>query len=329
MTADPSNQDPRPGPLPFMKSFEDAQAISEKAQDPFFLDAFMIQAWLGTVVLDAATEYAQKKQPRERQMQTGQAWRRFLELFGHAKDDEFHHVLQNLLRFAQYDNAQAEILGRALLPLSLESGTPGALLATDPAASAQPPEKAAPLMRQSVQRWCDWIDAVVHWQTHFRYHLLPASFDPDADKRELAALGLMQRGFSALSDSSKARWQWHHREAAERLKDSPKRPTLGRIMAAPLRDDAGPAAVDQVAISLWPLLKRHNWTYRDLMAVARKVLPPPHRYPLEREQDLAAYCRNVLGMRKPPGLPGRSSPDGSPPGSEVALKLCRPPSGSS
>jgi len=128
-----------------------------------------------------------------------------------------------------------------------------------------------------------------------------------------------------LNDFSKAWWEWHHSEAAERFKDSPKWPTLGKIMAAPLREDNRPAGVDEIVICLWPLVKRHNWTYRDLMTVVRKVLPTPHRYPLEREQDLAAYCPNVLGLRKPPGQPGKSSRDGCPPGSEVALKLCRPP----
>ena len=33
-------------------------------------------------------------------------------------------------------------------------------------------------------------------------------------------------------------------------------------------------------------------------------------YPLAREQDLSAYCQNVLGLRKPPGPSGRSTPGG-------------------
>ena len=57
------------------------------------------------------------------------------------------------------------------------------------------------------------------------------------------------------------------------------------------------------------------------MAVASQALNRPRRYPLEREQDLAAYCSNVLGLRKQKAPPGKSSRDGKPPGYEVALRL--------
>jgi hypothetical protein len=76
-----------------------------------------------------------------------------------------------------------------------------------------------------------------------------------------------------------------------------------------------------VIISIWPLVKLNNWTYRDLLAVTRIILAAPHGYPLEREQELATYCQNVLGLRKS-GLKGRSNPEGKPRGWEVALKLC-------
>ncbi|MCX6902245.1 MAG: hypothetical protein NTW03_01940, partial [Verrucomicrobia bacterium] len=61
----------------------------------------------------------------------------------------------------------------------------------------------------------------------------------------------------------------------------------------------------------------------------RSVLPAPRRYPLKRVQGLAAYCQNVLGLRKPLGPPGRSTPGGCPPGCDIACKLCPPPAGSS
>jgi len=34
-------------------------------------------------------------------MQTGVAWRGFLQVFGHAKDPEFPQVLERLYRFAE------------------------------------------------------------------------------------------------------------------------------------------------------------------------------------------------------------------------------------
>ena len=64
------------------------------------------------------------------------------------------------------------------------------------------------------------------------------------------------------------------------------------------------AEIDTLVISLWPLVMRYNWTYRDLLNVLRSLNPQPpatnpfHRYPCDREQDLAAYCITALGLRK-------------------------------
>src|ERR1017187_9229963 len=108
------------GPLPFMKSPEDAQALCDKEEDLFYLDAFLIEAWLGHVSLEVHAEYAENKQAKGRALQTGQAWSGFLELFGHAKDNEFHYVMQSMYRFCEYDDVQAETLCRAMIPLSFE-----------------------------------------------------------------------------------------------------------------------------------------------------------------------------------------------------------------
>ena len=312
-----------------MKSIEDADALCEKEQDNFYIDAFLIEVWLGHIALEAAAEYANKKNAKDRTLQTGQAWRGFLQLFGHAKDDEFHYVMQSVCRFCEYDDIQAEILCRAIAPLSFERACFKDLIAAEKVDRDTPMAKRVALMKQSMKRWCDWVDAIFHFNTHFHHHVLPESFDPDPEKRELAALGIMQRNFAKLKPFAHMWWEWHHREAAERFKDSPKWQTIGKLAVAPLRN--APADVDEILIMLWPLVKRHNWTYRDLMAVGRQILAPPYHYPLEREQDLAAYCSNVLGLRKEDGPPGKSSHDGRPPGHEVALRLCRrkPPASSS
>src|ERR1039458_2823024 len=108
------------GPLPFMKSMEDAVTLCEKEQDNFYVTAFLIEAWLGEVVLEAATEYAEKKNAKDRTMQARQAWRSFLKIFGHAQDEEFPHVWQSLFRFAEYEDVQARMLLRTIVPLSVE-----------------------------------------------------------------------------------------------------------------------------------------------------------------------------------------------------------------
>jgi len=311
-----------------MKSLEDAVALCAKSQDNFYVTAFMIEVWLGQVVLEAAAEYAGKKAAKDRAMQTGQAWRGFLNVFGHAKGAEFHHILQCLYRFAEYDDVQARILLRSITPLSYEHDCSGDYVGPKSMAVLKRPADAVKLARRSVKRWCDWIDAMFHYQTHAGWHLQPVIFDPDPEKLELAVLGLNQRNFAGLNDFSKTWWQWHHGEAAERFRESPKWPTLGKAMASESERIWNYPDLDAVIISLWPLLKLHNWTYRDLLALVRKILPAPRRYPLESEPVLATYCQNVLGLRKS-GPQGRSSPDGKPRGWEVALKLCPPDAKSS
>ena len=310
--------------LPFMKTIADAQAVCERERDPFYLDAFMIGAWLGSLVLELATEYAEKKCARNRKMQTGQAWRGFLQVFGQVQDADFHHVLDSLYRFAEYGDVQARTLSRAIIPLSLEHECFSDYIGPKTMEMANRPAEALKMARRSVERWCDWIDAVEHFQTHAGWHLQPVKFDPDPQKRELAALGINQRNYANLDDLSKTWWQWHHGEAAERFKNSPKWAALGRAMAAENKKMWNYPELDLAVITCWPLLKKFNWTYRDLLGVVKRILSPPHRYPLESEPELATYCLNVLGLRKA-GIKGHSSPDGKPRGWEVALKLCRPP----
>jgi hypothetical protein len=309
------------GPLPFMKSVADAVALCKKEEDNFYVTAFMFEVWLGKIVMEGAAEYAEKKNAKDRTMQTGQAWRGFLNEFGHAKDNEFHHILQSLYRFAEYDDVQAHILLRSITPLSYEHEGYGDYIGPKTLKVLKRPAEAVRMARRSIERWCDWIDALIHYQTHAGWHLQPARFDPDPEKRELAALGINQRNFAGMNDFSKTWWQWHHGEAAESFKKSPKWSTLGEAMASEKERIWNYPDLDAGIISLWPLLKLHNWTYRDLLAVVRMFLPAPHRYPLESEPELATYCQNVLGLRKS-GSQGRSSPDGKPRGWEVALRLC-------
>lgn len=316
-----SNRPTQRGPLPFMKTVADAVALCEKEKDPFYVTAFMIEAWVGHVVLAAAAEYAEKKGARERRMQTGAAWRLFLENFGHAQDEEFGHVFSSLLRFTDHDDVQAELLRQAIVPLSVEHECFSDHVGPKTMELARHPALAVPLMRRTVERWCEWLDALIHWNTHELAHLSPVQFDADAEKRELAALGVNQRAYAYLSDFSRMWWHWHHGAAAERFKDSPKWQTVGKAMAAQETRHWNYPQLDATLISLWPLVKRHLWTYGDLLNVVVEVAPDLRRYPCEREADLATYCNNVLGLRK--SARGKTAKNGRPKGHEVALRLCQ------
>ncbi len=76
--------------------------------------------------------------------------------------------------------------------------------------------------------------------------------------------------------------------------------------------------VDTPVISLWPLVKAYNWTYRDLLNVIRPGLKRGDAYP--GEQEFAPYCANVLGLRKK--VKGVSAKNGRPKGSEIARDWC-------
>jgi hypothetical protein len=309
------------GPLPFMKTMEDATAISEKEGDNFYVTAFLIEAWLADVTLDVVAEYADNKQGKDRAIQAGGAWKVFLRFFGHAQDAELPHLMVSLCRFSEYDDVQSELLLQAIYPLSLEHQSFGDFVGPKTNAAGMSRAEGVALLRRSFERWCDWIDSVVHFQTHAHWHLSPASFDPDPEKRELATLGVNQRCFPHLSEFGQKWWQWHHGEAAERFKNSPKWQSLGKAMASMAESQWAYPELDELIICFWPLLKRHNWTYRDLLNVVREVVPRPDSYPCEREQDLASYCTNVLGLRK--SGQGKTAKNGRPTGYDVAVLLCK------
>jgi hypothetical protein len=311
------------GPLPFMKSIAEAKELCQEKQDPFYLTAVMIEAWLGDVVLRAAAEYAEKKNAKERTMQRRQAALGFQEVFGHADDEDFPHVWECLLRFAEYDDVQAQMLHRALIPLSYEHDSYGDYVGLKTMELAKSRAEVVRLMRRSVERWCDWLDSLVHFKIHASWHLAPVMFDPDSEKRELAVLGVNQRNFAQLGDFGKKWWEWHHGEASVRFQDSPKWQTLGRAMAEDKERIWNHPDVDSAIIRIWPLLKRNNWTYREMRSVVQMVLPKRRRYPLESDQDFSAYCANVLGLSKS-GKKGRSKRGAQPRGWEVAVKLCQP-----
>ncbi len=303
--------------LPLWKSAEECIASCEAKQDYFYFTAFMIQAWLGEVTLRTVAEYSEKKSATKRRLQQGIAKQLFIDTFGHATDEEFPHVFESLARFGQFYDPQSKQLRKGYWAMSIESPVAGWPKMTPPASQREIAEGIT-FMRAVMDRLCEWLEAVVHAAMHRFSHLEPLAFDADPDKRELAILGVQQRHFPAMQDHVKAWWEWHHAEAAERFKESAKWTMLGKAMVSEQTRHQSYPGLDELVIWLWPLVRRHRWTYRDLMNVIQAVAPVPVAYPCEREQDLAAYCANVLGLRK--GWKGKTS-RGLPPGFEVARAL--------
>jgi hypothetical protein len=236
------------------------------------------------------------------------------------------HVCLGLCRFAGSIDPLAPVLSGAGRALFLEHDSTGEFLGPKNPDLSNDTAQAILLARQSIERWCAWTDASVHLLTHSCWHSSPACFDPDPDKRDLACLGTIQRQFARQPESIKMLWQHVYSEAAERFKDSPKWPTLGQAMSSQSDMPWTYRQLDTFIISLWPLLKRHNWTYRDLLNVTRDLdgRQRPASYPCDREQDFATYCANVLGLRKTKATKGRTTKNGRPPGYDVATRLMNP-----
>jgi hypothetical protein len=301
-----------------MKSFEEAVAVAEQRKDPFYVMAFIFQYWLGCLAIQASTEYAEKKEPKDRALQSGQAWQGYQELF--PRSEGFQYKLNCMFRFARAGKSPANLMRAAMGAIAAEHRCTGDYFGPKTVQDANQEEAANELARRTIVRLCDWLDARVHLRTHRKWYHVPACFDPDPEMRWLAMLGYTQRHLAKLDGAGMTQWMVDFSRAAAAYKDSHKWTMVGKAMSAePDRAWLYPG-VDTLVIAFWPLVKAHNWTYRDLLHVIRPALKRPEAYPCQREQDFATYCVNVLGLRKKGK--GVSAKDGYPAGYDVALALC-------
>jgi hypothetical protein len=281
-------------PLPSLTSLDEAIAVCDAQRDDFFLDAFLIQGWIRHLGTQAAAEYAGKPKASQRALQMSQAQCAFLRVFGHSADRDLHLLLQSLYRYTEYRDPTAELLGCALTALALEHEVSGDLTGTRAVDQDARPLQAIALIRGSIERWCDWLDAVVHLGTHAEWSLSPESVRARSRQWDLEPASALRRASTAAPRPGPAAravgGNWTFQE------------------------------VDEAIISLWPLVKRHGWTYGDLLGVLRDVLRRPEVHPCRCEQSLANYCTQVLGLRQT--LPQKRSRSERPAGYELAIRLC-------
>jgi hypothetical protein len=262
-----------------MTSLDEALVLSEQEQDEFYTDAFLIQTWLAECVRQTEKEYTAKRKNGQRVLQLGLCQCAFLRVFGPAGHSNFYQIQHNLYRFTEFNHPMSNILFRAIIPLALEHELAGDFTGERAVNPDGRPREALALMRTSFDRWCDWLDAVIHLQTHARWHLSREEMGgPAAADRVLARFGY--------------RPLWPFQE------------------------------VDEAVICLWPLAKRHNWSYGDLLSVLRDVLRRPEVHVCRSEQVFANYCSQALGLRRTGQ--GNTVHGSRPQGYELALRLCPP-----
>src|SRR6266513_2526144 len=111
--------------LPLYKSLAEAIAMSKKRQDTFYVDTLYIQRWLARANKEAIVEYAEKKDARDRSLQTGSAWRLFKESFGQLSDPQFVSIFKSMARLTTYDDPVSRCLAEARYALQIEHDCTG------------------------------------------------------------------------------------------------------------------------------------------------------------------------------------------------------------
>src|SRR5437867_9269797 len=111
--------------LPLFKSMGEAVALSKKEQDTFYIDTLYIQRWLTRANKEAVAEYAEKKDPRDRSLQTGSAWRLFRQTFGQLSDPQFVCIFKSMARLTTYDDPVSRCLAEARFALQIEHDCTG------------------------------------------------------------------------------------------------------------------------------------------------------------------------------------------------------------
>jgi hypothetical protein len=291
-------------------------------EDSFSFDALMIHAWLSQLLDEGIETYVTRRTTKFFGMQTGQAQRGFLRVFGHLADADFHRLVQSMYRFTTCDDPLAVILFRALDALSSEHESHGDYVALRAPDGAERPREAARWMRESLDRWFEWVDAYVHVQTHSQWHLAPECFDADPRKREAAIQALKRRRIEQFFSSRQRDWQISVAETTRFYRELPLWQVLPQTqISEPQRPWPHPE-LDEAIMSLWPLVKRHHWTFGDLLTVLKDLVDEPDAYPSQGERNLATYCLHTLRLRKT--VQGRTSRRERPSGYVVALKLVPP-----
>jgi hypothetical protein len=305
----------------FLQSFRDV-ALGRVEQDDFYLDSLLIHAWLNQLLVQGVADYAEKKHPKNWGMQTGQAQRASLQIFGHIKDHDLHRLLQSFYRFTEFDDPLAAILFRALVPLSIEHESQYEFIRSRIADFGERPREFMLSMQETLDRWCDWVDAVIHLQIHAHWHISPECFQADTKKRQLAPSAGIQRCLAPISDSSTPTAGFFLSRGSIHGKQPPKWPALARAIASPPQRSWAFPEADEAIISLWPLVNRHHWTYTDLLRVLRDLVNGADAYPCQSERNLATYCHHTLRLRK--NGQGKTTREDRPAGYLIALRLCPP-----
>lgn len=310
--------------FPAFKSWEECRAYAKAKQDPFYLVAFSMEAWVDDVTGSALEYYAENKSGR-RQLQTGTSWQSWQNIFGGFPAERWPLILSSLSRFSRCDTPESELLAQILHCVALEDqhGEPVSLaarMAREPVDAIRPEEMLSK-MRCVFQRMSEWLEAIAHWQAHMMASLAPKALQPTSEQRELFQVGLIQRNYAGLNQHGKDWWQFRHQSLAEQFQGSKDLGLIGKAQSNEKWGEPKRPQIDELTIHWWPLLMRYHWTDRDMRLLIQDVVAVPDQYPLLEDKEFADYRQKVLGLKKNKAKQDKSSLNGKPTGWKVAMAM--------
>ena len=290
--------------FPLFKSMDEAVAYCEKTGDNYYLTAFMLEMWAGDLITKAVEKYAERK-PNKRDMQSGEAFNHeiFRDLFTSCEDPkELAHFLQSLCRFALEEDSYAEVLRESFALFGTENEVNAVARPQDRPTIAE--------LRRYIARYCDWYESRIHSMVHTLYYYAPGSVSsPDEESRHLFALGVSQSGLPDLRPYDQEFWQWNHETALSKLTDPRKWKFIGQGFANEKARSHSHPEIDDAIITLWPLVRRFNWTYHELLNVLEAIAPRYRgRYPCDAVESIQKHCTLTVGLKK--GTGDRRGPAG-------------------
>jgi len=280
-----------------MDSYEHALSLAQERNDHFLPRAFQIRQWLADCVLETCAAYANKKRRPDEPMQAGGVWSALLDVFDLGRDDQLQLASQTLFRFLNYAHPLSDLLVRTRAPLHIEHDVTGDYTGPRTLHLANDPTTAVPLLRRSLERWCDWIDAVNHLEVHRAVCIGDAGFEVTKDD-EFAAFGY---NLCKLPN------------AAPLGPSEPGNVHVSQSKTWPEEE------VDTLLIALQPVAKRYAWSSAELLAALRKLVRNPAALPFRYASDLAQYRTAELAL--PPLAPENAPPDALAVGLNLALAL--------
>ena len=145
----------------------------QSGDDGFHLNSLVGQIWLVQLREYTEAQYAQPAGAPGHALQTGFAWGSFSKIFEPLSPIELVRLFENLLRFANFDGfPPARAFFLAYAPLSFEHDVSGEYIGPGVWNPQAGPRNATARVRRTLKRWCQWMEALVHFQVHEQHHAL-------------------------------------------------------------------------------------------------------------------------------------------------------------